>query len=143
MNSLAKPLRNKLILIVEANEFLAGYISDGLKQAGAQILGPACTINAAHALVGQLESGAHAAVVSLELFEAGGAAMTDAFNRLAIPVLLTGGKVRKLPALSLRYEILIRPFAAYQVVDHVRAALSLPLADQPLPYATGPVLRGH
>jgi hypothetical protein len=143
MNSLAKPLRNKLILILEPDEFFNGYISDGLTQAGAQILAPACTIDAAHTLVGQLENGAHAAVVSLDILEAGGAAMTEAFNRLAIPVLLTGDKVRKLPTSSLRREILIRPFAAHQVVDHLRTALSLPLADQPLRHVTGPVLRGH
>jgi hypothetical protein len=143
MDTIAKPLRNKLILLIEADCFLAGYIGDSITGAGAQILGPARTVDEANALIGHLRQAPHAAVVSADIFEASEPVMSDAFARLGIPLLLTVGRARKLLPSSANRDVLMTPFAAYQVVDHLRAVLSPAQADQPMPPVTGPTLRGH
>jgi hypothetical protein len=47
MDTTAKSLKNTLILLIEAYSFLAGYVGDSITEAGAQILGPARTVDEA------------------------------------------------------------------------------------------------
>jgi hypothetical protein len=141
MNTSIRPLGNKLILLIEADSFLASYIGDSIKGDGAQILGPARTVNEANALIGNLRQPPHAAVVSADIFEAGGPAMKDAFARLGVPLLLTLKRSRELLPSSANHDLLIAPFAAYQVVHHLRAVVTQ--GDQPSLHLSGPTLRGH
>jgi hypothetical protein len=143
MERIAKPLTNKLILLIEADSFLSGYLSDGITDAGAQILGPARTVVEANALIGDRRQVPHAAVVSADIFEANGRVVSDAIECLGIPLLLTVGRAQKLPSRSANYDILTTPFAAYQVVNHLRAVLFPAQADQPMSPLAGPTLRGH
>jgi hypothetical protein len=141
MDTMIKPLGNKLILLIEADSFLASYIGDSIKGDGAQILGPARTVNEANALIGNLRQPPHAAVVSADIFEAGGRAISDALACLGIPLLLTLKRARQLLPSSANYNLLIAPFAAYQVVNHLRTVVAQ--ADQPSLHLSGPTLRGH
>jgi hypothetical protein len=143
MDTTAKSLKNTLILLIEADSFLAGYVGDSITEAGAQILGPARTVDEASTLLGRLRQAPHAAVVSADIFEAGGWAISDALARLGIPLLLIAGKARTLLPSSMTHNVLMAPFAAYQVVDHLRTVLSHEGRDQPGPHAPEPVLRMH
>jgi pimeloyl-ACP methyl ester carboxylesterase len=139
MDTTVKSLKNKLILLIEADSFLAGYVGDSITEAGAQILGPARNVDEASTLLGRLRQAPHAAVVSADIFEAGGPVMSDALARLDIPLLLIVGKARTLLPSSMTHSVLMAPFAAYQVVDHLRAVLSLAGGDQPLAHAPEPI----
>jgi len=123
MNETPMPLAGKLILLIEGHAFLAGYIAEGLARAGAQILGPARTLDEANGLMGKLRLAPDAAVVSVDLFEAAGFTAGNALSRLSAPVLLIAGKARTLMPATLRHPVLTTPFAAYQVVDHIRTAV--------------------
>lgn len=143
MDTMAKPLKGKLILLIEADRFLARYIGGSITDAGALILGPARTVVEANGLIGRLRQVPHAAVVSADIFEASGPVMNDEFARLGIPLLLTVTGARKLLSSSVNHNVLMTPFAAYQVVDHLRVVLSLAQGDSPKPPVEGPALRGH
>jgi hypothetical protein len=143
MDTTAKSLKNKLIMLIEADSFLAGYVGDSITGAGAQILGPARTVDEASALIGHLRRPPHAAVVSADIFETGGSAMSDALTRLGIPLLLIVGRARTLLPSSASHNVLMAPFAAYQVLDHLRAVLHPVGERQPLPRAPEPVFRMH
>jgi pimeloyl-ACP methyl ester carboxylesterase len=141
MDRTVKSLNNKLILLIEADSFLAGYVGDSIIEAGAQILGPARNVDEANTLLGRLRQAPHAAVVSADIFETGGWAMSDALARLGIPLLLIAGRARTLPPSSMTHNVLMAPFAAYQVVDHLRVVLSPAGGEQPIPQAPDPILR--
>jgi hypothetical protein len=124
MDTTVRSLKNTLILLIEADSFLAGYVGDSITEAGAQVLGPARNVEEAHTLLGRLRQAPHAAVVSADIFEAGGWAISDALARLGIPLLLMAGRARTLLPSSMTHNVLMAPFAAYQVVDHLRTVLS-------------------
>jgi pimeloyl-ACP methyl ester carboxylesterase len=142
MDTTVRSLKNALILLIEADSFLAGYVGDSITEAGAQILGPARNVDEASTLLRRLRQAPHAAVVSADIFEAS-ASVSDALARLGIPLLLIVGRARTLQPSSTPHNVLIAPFAAYQVVDHLRAVLSPAGREQPLPHAPEPVLRMH
>jgi hypothetical protein len=141
MDTTVRSLKNALILLIEADSFLAGYVGDSITEAGAQILGPARTVDEANALIGNLRQAPHAAVVSADIFEADGWAISDALARFGTPLLLIAGTARTLLPSSMTHNVLMAPFAAYQVVDHLRAVLSVPEADQSFLHALAPLLR--
>lgn len=143
MDTTVKSLKNTLILLIEADSFLAGYVGDSIAEAGAQILGPARSVDEANTLLGRLRQAPHAAVVSADIFEAGGWAMSDAIARLDIPLLLIVGKARTLLPSSMIHNVLMAPFAAYQVVDHLRTVLSPLQSNQPIMQARAPLLGQH
>jgi len=123
MTESVDPLRGKIILLIDTNEFLADFISKGLKLAGAQILGPARSVNEANELLSRLRSSPNAAVISVSAFEATGFVAGDILARLGVPMLLIAGTTRTLMPSTFRHRVLTTPFAAYQVVDHVCAIL--------------------
>ncbi|HEX8414353.1 MAG TPA: hypothetical protein VF637_10790 [Sphingomicrobium sp.] len=141
MRSNENPLQSKLILLVEADSFLASYIGEGIRASGAHILGPARTVDEAKALIEKLREPPHAAVVSADIFQEAGRVTWDPFTCMGIPLLLTVGRARALPPGSAQYSFLMTPFAAYQVVDYLRAALDP--QSQPVRYKAGPTIRGH
>jgi hypothetical protein len=143
MDTTVRSLKNTLILLIEADSFLAGYVGDSITEAGAQVLGPARNVEEAHTLLGRLRQAPHAAVVSADIFEAGGWAISDALARFGTPLLLIAGTARTLLPSSMTHNVLMAPFAAYQVVDHLRTVLSHEGRDQPGPHAPEPVLRMH
>lgn len=69
MNGIERTLVNKLVLRIEADSFLASHIGDSIKQAGAQILGPARTVEEANTLIAILREPPHAAVVSADILK--------------------------------------------------------------------------
>jgi hypothetical protein len=119
-----QPLKDKLILLIEADGFLAGYIGGSIKADGAQVLGPARTVDEAKTLIGNLRQAPHAAVISVDILEAAASVLEEALAHMGIPVLLTLGTARKLPASLVSYDVVTAPFAAYQVVHHLRVALA-------------------
>jgi pimeloyl-ACP methyl ester carboxylesterase len=143
MDTTVKSLKNRLILLIEADSFLASYVGDSIIEAGAQILGPARNVDEANTLLGRLRHAPHAAVISADIFETAGWAMSEALARLGIPLLLIAGRARTLLPSSMTHDVLMAPFAAYQVVDHLRTVLSLPQGDQPFMQAPGSLLRQH
>jgi len=85
----ARPLDNKLILLIDSNSFLAEYFINILKRAGGQVIGPARTAEEATTWIDRLRERPSAAVVSNEVLQASGSAIGHALARLGIPMLLT------------------------------------------------------
>jgi hypothetical protein len=142
MTAIEKSLANRLILLVEADTFLAGYIGDSLKQAGAQILGPARTVEEANTSIVHLREPPHAAVVSADIFEAAGSAIGDALTVLGVPLLLIAGR-RPLKPETMSHTMLATPFAAYQIVDYLTGVLPVQKNHGPSRRVFGDTLRGH
>jgi hypothetical protein len=135
-------LKDRQVLLIERDDFLAGYVGDGLRHAGAQILGPARSIDEANTLIGRLRSVPDAGVISIDVFEAAGFVMLDRFAQLNIPLLLIARRPRMLMPSFPRHSILTVPFAAYQVVNHVRAVVKAKTHPSILP-PKAPLVRGH
>lgn len=119
MISPSRALSSKLVVLIEEEPFLADYIGEGLSLAGAQIIGPARTVDEAEALLDRLRTVPLAAVVSANLFDADGSKVSRALDRLGLPVLLVRKDERRPLGGGIRHDVLTLPFAAYQVVDHV------------------------
>jgi hypothetical protein len=134
------PLLDKLVLLIEPDDFLAGYIADGLHRAGAHILGPSRSVEEANGLVARVRTAPDAAVISVDIFEAAGFVAGEALAQMSVPILLIAGRTRTLTPARDRHPVLTTPFAAYQIVDHVCAVLS-PTATETK--TKGPTLRGH
>jgi hypothetical protein len=133
-------LKGRLILVATGNAFLRGYIEAGLSRVGAQILGPARLAGEVNDLIGRLRTYPDAAVIDLDLFEAENP-IAESIRNLRIPLLLVSNSGRSPCAKSREYPTLATPFAAFQVVDHLRSVLDPP---QPfIDHPSGPSLRGH
>lgn len=112
-------LQGKLVLLIESDVFLVGYIADGLNRAGAQILGPARSHYEANGLVSKLRTAPDAAVINVDIFEAASFTARDTLIRVKVPLLLIAGRPRVLMPASERHAVLTTPFGAYQVIDHL------------------------
>ena len=134
------PLVEKLVLLIEKDDFLAGYIADGLHKAGAHVLGPSRLPDEANGLVARLRTAPDAAVISMDIFKAAGFAAGEMLVRMNVPILLIATRPQPLVPPLDRHPVLTTPFAAYQVVDHVCAALG---QARKRSTTTGPILRGH
>ena len=88
MTTIEKPLKDKLILLIEHDSFLAKYIEGNLKVAGAQIVGPARTAQEANALIVRLREPPHAVLISSLILETEGSSIGDALELLGAPLLL-------------------------------------------------------
>lgn len=136
------PLQGRLILIIEGDAFRSGYIETALVQAGAQILGPARSIDEANEVVKRLRTPPTAAVIDLDLFEAAGFIAGDILVNLRVPLLLMARSSRVFQSQSSNHAMLVTPFAAYQVLDHLRAVLTQAVKTS-IYVPAGPTLRGH
>ena len=126
MEDVPLPLAGKLVLLIEEDTFLAGSVRDGIAGAGGQIVGPARTIEEAEGLAARMRHPPFAVVASTSLFDADGGRLNGAVQSLRAPVLLLQKEVRAAPVERGPHDTLVAPFAAYQVVDHLRR-----LADAP------------
>jgi hypothetical protein len=105
------------VLIIEHDDFLTDYLSSSLIEAGASILGPARSIAAANTMLASAFS-ADAAVVDAEIYEADAFVGRHTIGAAGIPLLLVArGGYKPVFASA---DVLAAPFAAYQVVDHIR-----------------------
>jgi hypothetical protein len=134
------PLVDKLVLLIEKDDFLAGYIADGLHKAGAHVLGPSRSPDEANGLVARLRTAPDAAVISMDIFKAAGFAAGEMLVRMNVPILFIATKALPLAPPLDRHPVLTTPFAAYQVVDHVCSALG---ETKKRSTTAGPMLRGH
>lgn len=142
MSMMHKPLDGKLVVLIEEDSSLAEYISGGLNDAGAQIIGPARTVAEAKALLLRLRNRPLAAIVSMELFGAEGGTVGNCLTRLAAPVLLTRKDGCRLLPSSMRHSAMTVPLAAHQVVNHIVSLHEAGTVARPRE-RTGPVLHGH
>lgn len=117
-------LDGKLIMLIEEERFLAGYIGQALHAAGGQVLGPARCVAEATGLVANLRTVPDAAVISIELLEQAGPPLSDALTRLDLPLLLICKRPRGHAAMLDATPSITAPFAAYQVVEGVNAMLA-------------------
>jgi hypothetical protein len=134
------PLVDKLVLLIEKDDFLAGYIADGLHKAGAHVLGPSRSSDEANGLVARLRTAPDAAIISIDIFKAAGFVAGEMLVRMNVPILLIAARTQPLVPPLDRHPVLTTPFAAYQVVDHVCSAIS---EAKRRATTAGPVLRGH
>lgn len=116
-------LDGKLIMLIEEERFLAGYIGQALSAAGGQVLGPARCGAEAAGLVANLRTTPDAAVVSAEVLHEGGPALADALARLELPLLLICKQPRGPVTVPEAAQLMTAPFAAYQVVESVTSML--------------------
>ncbi len=137
-----RPLNRRLVLIIEDEPFLAGYITQGLTAAGAQVLGPARTAGEANELLARLRTNPDAIVTSLDIFEAPNFTARQLLTSSGAALLLTAKRPRMAEQTASPYNVLTRPFAAYQIVEHIQAALEAASPDR-LAGSDGPMLRGH
>ncbi|WP_133177325.1 MULTISPECIES: hypothetical protein [Bacteria] len=124
MTTIPPALPGRLVLLIEEDPFLADYIGRGLGDAGAHVLGPARTPGEAVTLLGNLRERPTAAVVSIALFD--DADVCDALERLDRPILLIRKADRSPIGRSARHDSLTSPFAAHQIVTHIRRLFEAP-----------------
>lgn len=142
MSEIRKPLAGMIVLLVEADRFLANYVGDSIRRAGGQTLGPARTVEEANTLLAHSSGPPHAAVISARIFEAAGPAATEPLTRLAVPLLLIASRDTQ-QAPSTPHAVLATPFAAYQVVDHLRRIANVRASNGAALADSSPALRGH
>jgi hypothetical protein len=128
MNGEPAGLDGKLIMLIEEERFLAGYLGQALSAAGGQVLGPARCGAEAAGLVANLRTTPDAAVVSMEVLDQAGPTLSDALARLDLPVLLICKQPRGRATVPPTAQLMTAPFAAYQVVESVSAMLAPPAA---------------
>jgi hypothetical protein len=128
MNGETAGLGGKLIMLIEEERFLAGYLGQALSAAGGQVLGPARCGAEAAGLVANLRTTPDAAVVSMEVLEQAGPTLSDALARLDLPLLLICKQPRGRASVPQAAQLMTAPFAAYQVVESVSAMLAPPAA---------------
>jgi DNA-binding response OmpR family regulator len=116
-------LAGRRVMLIEENEFLAGYLTTVLQEAGVQVLGPARTIQDANVLMTQVEPVPDVAVISTDIFEAYGFSGCEKLVEGGVAILLTARRPRTATPASSVHSLLVAPFAGYQVVDHVRQVL--------------------
>lgn len=117
-----RPLAGRSVVLLEGATFLAGYVSEGIRAAGGEIMHSAVSVAEANAAMLNLERSPDAIVADTLIFNASAFTHRETIDRLAIPLLLISN--RTCPPESGR-DCLSAPFAMYQVVDHLCAKLGL------------------
>lgn len=108
--------------MVEQDGFLSDYLTSSLIEAGASIAGPARSVEQANSMLGTFTAMPDAIVFDAQIYESKDFTGRDAISAAGIPLLLvTRGGYTPVFATS---DTLQAPFAAYQVVDHIKAVVS-------------------
>lgn len=115
-------LREKTILIVEDEYFLADYIAAAITSASGVVDGPFASAKAAMAHLASDAARPDAATLNISLSDGTSYPVADELRRLGIPfVFASAYGSASLPARFARTPILTKPFAAYQVVQALAA----------------------
>jgi hypothetical protein len=136
-----RPLANKLILLIDSDDFLSSYIATGLRAAGGTIMGPARNFSEALQLVAQLRTPPDAAVVNLVLEGGSPTPVIEILSASGVKVVLTGNYAMSVPAHLQTFPLYRSPFASYQIAECVEELLAnvSPVASE----MSGPAIRGH
>ena len=116
-------LHGRRVLVVEDEALIGMLLEDGLLEAGAEVVGPACSVKEALELIDQAaaDGGLSAAVLDINLEGEAVSPVADHLAALGVPfVFATGygeGYNRGLHAAA---PILAKPFGGNQVTDIVR-----------------------
>jgi len=116
-------LQGRRVLVVEDEALIGMLLEDELLRAGAEVVGPACSVKEALELINQMaaDGGLSAAVLDINLEGETVSPVADRLAALSVPfVFATGygeGYNRGLHAAA---PILAKPFDGNQVIDFVR-----------------------
>ena len=116
-------LQGRRVLVVEDEALIGMLLEDELLNAGAEVVGPACSVKEALELINQMaaDGGLSAAVLDINLEGETVSPVADRLAALSVPfVFATGygeGYNRVLHAAA---PILVKPFDGNQVTDLVR-----------------------
>ena len=116
-------LQGRRVLVVEDEALIGMLLEDELLRAGAEVVGPACSVKEALELINQMaaDGGLSAAVLDINLKGETVSPVADRLAALSVPfVFATGygeGYNRGLHAAA---PILVKPFDGNQVTDLVR-----------------------
>lgn len=142
MESVAKSLQGRLILVIESDAALAQFVEDGIRAAGGVVLGPARTLKEAAELSARLRERPDAAVVN-PVVEGGSAIVViDRLVAAGLRIVIVSTQPAEVPAHLVGWPRYRPPFAGYQIVG----GLCDVLRDHPITRSgrsDGPHIRGH
>ena len=111
------PLAGKTVLVVEDDYYLAEMLQDALVEAGANVLGPAPTVDLALSLLSTSEHPPSSATLNFNLAGETSLPVADELHRLNIPfVFLTGADDLALGSPHGARPIVHKPFTVAKVV---------------------------
>ena len=116
-------LQGRRVLVVEDEAIIGMLLEDELLRAGADVIGPACSVKEALELINQMaaDGGLSAAVLDINLEGETVSPVADRLAALSVPFVFAtgygGGYNRGLHAAA---PILVKPFDGNQVTDLVR-----------------------
>jgi DNA-binding response OmpR family regulator len=116
-------LRGKRVLVVEDEALIGMLLEDELLEAGAEVVGPACSVKEALELIDQVaaDGGLSAAVLDINLEGETVSPVADRLAALSVPfVFATGYSTGFNRGLHAAAPILTKPFDGDQVTDLVR-----------------------
>jgi len=116
-------LQGKRVLVVEDEALIGMLLEDGLLEAGAEVVGPACSVKEALELIDQVaaDGGLSAAVLDINLEGEAVSPVADRLAALSVPFLFaTGYGEGYNHGLHAAAPILAKPFDGNQVTDIVR-----------------------
>lgn len=116
------PFRNRRVLLVEGDAFMAGTIMQMLQDLGAIVVGPA--INRDIALDMAQTGSFDVAVIDLILDGQRGFEIAEAIQHRGLPFVLTNAIDRAIDPQSLRYSPrIMKPFSAHELTATLMVAL--------------------
>ena len=120
-----RPLAGKRVLVLE-DEYLIGLeVADVIEMAGATVLGPAESIEAALALLDRKDEGPHLAVLDVNLSGARSYSVADALAERGVPFLfVTGYQTNSMHVAYNGYPRIEKPFGERALLSALLALAS-------------------
>ena len=116
-----QPLAGTRVALIEQQGFLSDYLASSLAEAGASVTLLSGLADDADSNFASVLSTAQAVVIDAQIYESDAFVGRHAIGAANIPLLLVARSGYK-PVFA-SADTLIAPFAAYQVVDHIRAVV--------------------
>ncbi len=111
--------------MVEDEVLIALEIAAILEEAGAEVIGPANTIEQAHALLAQRPSGLHAALLDLNVAGASVDSVIQTLQERGVPfACMTGYTSGDAPGLDASVPVIRKPFPPEQILTTVKSLLA-------------------
>ena len=118
-------LNGMRVLIVEDEALIALLLEDELNDAGAEVVGPAASVNEALALIGTVHGGLSAAVLDINLRGETALPVADLLAALRVPFIFTTGYDDGCHrGLHKAVPMLLKPFEGDVLPSTIRALLS-------------------
>lgn len=118
-------LNGKRVLVVEDEPLIGMEIAAMLEEAGATVIGPAASVERAHALIAEAEDDLDAALLDVNVAGASIDSVSEALTALQVPfVFMTGYSPAALADLAPGVPVLSKPFMPDQVFTALASLLA-------------------